>query len=254
MCRWLTYKGPPIYLEDLLYTPKHSLIDQSLNALEAKTGTNGDGFGIGWYRERAEPGVYREVMPAWNDANLRSLAHQIRAGAFFAHVRASTGTATSRQNCHPFSYGQWLFMHNGQIGHYSRVRRHLENLIPDALYDHREGTTDSEAVFLIMVAEGLADDPVGALRRSITHVTGAMAEVGIRTPFRFTSTISDGERFYAIRFSTDDAAPSLYFSNRDDKLVIVSEPLDSSQDNWEQVPPSTILISEPGCDVRMEAF
>ena len=83
MCRWLTYKGPPIYLADLLYTPKHSLIDQSLNALEAKTGTNGDGFGIGWYRERVEPGVYREVMPAWNDANLRSLAHQIRAGAFF---------------------------------------------------------------------------------------------------------------------------------------------------------------------------
>ena len=26
--------------------------------------TPGDGFGIGWYGERAESGVYREVMPA----------------------------------------------------------------------------------------------------------------------------------------------------------------------------------------------
>ncbi|MHA1566929.1 MAG: class II glutamine amidotransferase, partial [Alphaproteobacteria bacterium] len=216
MCRWLTYKGPPIYLADLLYTPKHSLIDQSLNALEAKTGTNGDGFGIGWYRERVEPGVYREVMPAWNDANLRSLAHQIRAGAFFAHVRASTGTATSRQNCHPFSHGRWLFMHNGQIGQYNRVRRKLENLIPDDLYDNRMGTTDSEVVFLLMLAQGLEDDPVGALRRSVALVTGVMDEAGIKAPFRFTSALSDGERFYAVRFSTDDAAPSMYYSNRDD--------------------------------------
>ncbi len=254
MCRWLTYKGPPIYLEELLYAPKHSLIDQSLNALEAKTGTNGDGFGIGWYRERVEPGVYHEVMPAWNDANLRSLAHQIRAGAFFAHVRASTGTATSRQNCHPFTHGRWLFMHNGQVGQYNKVRRQLENLVPDELYDYRQGTTDSEVVFLLMLADGLGDDVVGSLRRSVGRVVDIMRAAGIKAPLRFTSSISDGERFYAVRYSTDNAAPSLYFSSRDDRLVIVSEPLDSAQDDWEQVPPSTILIAEPGEAIRLEPF
>ena len=30
--------------------------------------THGEGFGIGWYGERAESGVYREVMPAWRGA------------------------------------------------------------------------------------------------------------------------------------------------------------------------------------------
>jgi predicted glutamine amidotransferase len=42
---------------------------------------------------------------------------------FFAHVRAATGTAVTRQNCHPFACGQWMFMHNGFVGSWNRLRR-----------------------------------------------------------------------------------------------------------------------------------
>ena len=118
MCRWLTYCGDPIYLDKVLFEPRNSLISQSLRARHSHVTTNGDGFGIGWYGERPTPGVYRDILPAWNDQNLKSLAHQIRSGLFLAHVRAATGTATSRANCHPFAHGKWLFMHNGQIGGY----------------------------------------------------------------------------------------------------------------------------------------
>ena len=133
MCRWLTYCGDPIYLDKVLFEPRNSLISQSLRARHSHVTTNGDGFGIGWYGERPTPGVYRDILPAWNDQNLKSLAHQIRSGLFLAHVRASTGTATSRANCHPFAHGKWLFMHNGQIGGYERVRRRLEGMIDDRL-------------------------------------------------------------------------------------------------------------------------
>ena len=94
MCRFLAYRGEPILLEDLVAAPAHSLIDQSLRANEARTTTNGDGFGIGWYGERDTPGLYREVHPAWSDENLRSICAQVRSRLFVAHVRASTGTAT----------------------------------------------------------------------------------------------------------------------------------------------------------------
>ena len=67
MCRFLAYSGDAIFLEDLVCKPRHSLVRQSLQASEAKSVTNGDGFGIGWYGERDTPGVYREVMPAWSD-------------------------------------------------------------------------------------------------------------------------------------------------------------------------------------------
>jgi predicted glutamine amidotransferase len=105
MCRWLTYCGAPIYLDKVLFEPQNSLINQSLHARHSHVTTNGDGFGVGWYGERGVPGVYRDILPAWNDHNLKSLSHQIRSGLFLAHVRASTGTATARSNCHPFAHG-----------------------------------------------------------------------------------------------------------------------------------------------------
>ena len=36
----------------VLYTPVHSLIDQSLHARLGAETTNGDGFGLGWYDAR----------------------------------------------------------------------------------------------------------------------------------------------------------------------------------------------------------
>ena len=88
------------------------------------------------------PALYREVRPAWSDENLRHLCRHIHSPLFFAHVRASTGTPTTRPNCHPFAHGRWMFMHNGQIGDWSLIRRHVEALIPDEFYKSRVGTTD----------------------------------------------------------------------------------------------------------------
>ena len=55
-----------------------------------------DGFGIAWYGERAEPGRFRDILPAWSDCNLRSLSRQIRSPLFLAHVRAATHGGTRR--------------------------------------------------------------------------------------------------------------------------------------------------------------
>ena len=123
MCRWAAYIGEEVFLEDIVTAPCHSLIAQSHCAREAKSPTNGDGFGIAWYGDRPEPGLYRDILPAWSDPNLKSLCRQIKSDLFLAHVRASTGGATSRANCHPFVSGRWSFMHNGQIGGFERIRR-----------------------------------------------------------------------------------------------------------------------------------
>jgi predicted glutamine amidotransferase len=121
------------------FEPQYSLVQQAVSARKSVCATQGDRFGLGWYGDHAEPGLYRETLPAWNDRNLRSLAHQLRARLFFAHVRAPTGTDTARTNCHPFAHGKRLFMHNGQIGGYERLRRRLEAKISDALYPFRAG-------------------------------------------------------------------------------------------------------------------
>jgi predicted glutamine amidotransferase len=250
MCRFLAYQGQPILMDTLVAAPCHSLVHQSLHATEAKTETNGDGFGLGWYGEREEPGLYREVRPAWSDENLRSIASQVRSGLFFAHVRAATGTATSRANCHPFSAGRHMFMHNGQIAGWPLVRRRVEAMIPDDLYAHRAGTGDSEAIFLAALANGLAEDPVGAMVRTLRAVRKAMHEAGIDGALRFTAALTDGHMLWAFRWACDAKPPTLYYRQGEAGLLVVSEPIDGQPGGWTAMPVGCALVAEPGSALR----
>ena len=143
--------------------------------------TNGDGFGLGWYGEHPEPGLYREVRPAWSDENLRYLCRHLRSHLFFAHVRAATGTPITRPNCHPFACGTWMFMHNGFVGNWSRLRRSVEALIPDKFYPARIGTTDSEAIFLAIMGAGI-ERPVARPRASLQAITDLVNQTQARRP------------------------------------------------------------------------
>ncbi len=250
MCRFLAYQGEPILIDSLVCAPAHSLVHQSMHASEGKTEINGDGFGLGWYNERPEPGLYREVRPAWSDENLRSLASQVRSPLFFAHVRASTGTATTRANCHPFSAGGLLFMHNGQVGGWPTVRRRVEAMIPDALYTQRTGTTDSEAIFLAATARGLAEDPVAAISGTLAEIRSIMTAAGVRAPLRFTAALTDGQRLWAFRWSCDDRPATLYWRQHGNGIVVVSEPFDTAVDEWHAVQPGEALTAGPD-GVRM---
>jgi glutamine amidotransferase len=245
MCRWAAYIGEPIFLEDIVSRPGHSLIHQSHCATECKSAINADGFGLAWYGEREEPGLFRDILPAWSDPNLRSLTAQVRSRLFLAHVRASTGTATSRNNCHPFAVGRWTFMHNGQIGGYDAFRRDADMLIPDRLYPQRKGATDSEALFLLALAEGMDDDPRGALERATARLEGLSRAKGSAPHVRMTAAFSDGRRLYAVRYATDDHAPTLYhrWSESRSGRAVVSEPLESGED-WQAVPSGSFCIFE----------
>jgi predicted glutamine amidotransferase len=252
MCRWIAYRGNTIALEHYVTSPTHSLIAQSIRALESTASTNGDGFGLGWYGEHAEPGLYREVRPAWSDENLRYLCRHIHSHLFFGHVRASTGTPVTRPNCHPFACGRWMFMHNGVIGDWSRVRRRVEALIPDEFYGSRVGTTDSEAVFLALMGAGLERDPVGAVVRVMSQITEIVNEK--REVLRFTAALADGRNLYAFRYSANDKPNTLYYSTAADSVVIVSEPLDKDRDRWQPVPPGHMVVARAGRPVEVAPF
>jgi len=254
MCRWIAYRGETVSLEHYVTAPAHSLVVQSLKALESTASTNGDGFGMGWYGEHPEPGLYREVRPAWSDENLRSLCRHIRSHLYFAHVRASTGTPITRPNCHPFVCGRWMFMHNGLIGNWSRLRRRVEEMIPDELYGARIGTTDSEAVFLAILGAGGDRDPVGATARVMAQLTAMVSAEGISEPLRFTAALANGRDLYAFRYAANDKANTLYYRESGESVVIVSEPLDGKHAHWKTVPPGHMIAAVAGKPVSLEPF
>lgn len=255
MCRWVAYRGKPRFLEDLILAPNHSLIEQSHCASEAKTSTNGDGFGFAWYGDRQEPGHYRDILPAWSDENLRSLSRQIRSRLFLAHVRASTAGRTARDNCHPFVLDNWSFMHNGQIDPFEPLERQMEMRLSDQLYHQRTGGTDAELLFLLAHAFGLAVDPKAAMEKTIGFVKARASEIGIDPQIRFTAAFSDGSTLYAVRYATDRFAPSLYsgpLSNalNDDSQCLVSEPFEDSLWAFTEIPAgSFVTVSDDGLEV-----
>jgi predicted glutamine amidotransferase len=252
MCRWIAYRGEITALEHYVTSPPHSLIAQSIQALESTASTNGDGFGLGWYGEHPEPGLYRDVRPAWSDENLHHLCRHIHSHLFFAHVRSSTGTPVTRPNCHPFAYGGWMFMHNGVIGDWARVRRRIEALIPDEFYGSRVGTTDSEALFLALMGAGIDRDPIGTVSRTVAKVAGIVNEK--REPLRFTAALADGRDLYAFRYAANDKANTLYYCASGDNVVIVSEPLDMDRDRWKPVPPGHMIVARAGHPVEVAPF
>ena len=218
MCRWLAYTGSPIVLTDVLYTPAHSLIDQSLHSKLGAETTNGDGFGIGWYDGAPAPGVFRSTEPAWNDANLREVAGHVSSPLFFAHIRAAIGSAVQQTNCHPFRHGRWLFMHNGFIDGFAAVKRDLVLAVDESLYPEIKGQADTEVLFYLALSFGLADDPPEAVARAIGFVEAAGRARGVQYPFQGTIATTDGERLWAFRYSSEGNSRSLFFS-RDIRAV-----------------------------------
>jgi predicted glutamine amidotransferase len=272
MCRWMAWHGQPVLIEELLFKPRHSLIDQSLHSRMGAETTNGDGFGLGWYGTGDGPGVYHSVSPAWGDANLRDLAGHIESPLFLAHVRATSGTAVQQTNCHPYRHGRWLFVHNGLINDFHTVRRELMLAVDPTLFANIQGSTDSELLFHLALTHGLEEDPLAALERTIGFVEGVAEGHGIEHAVQASIGVSDGKSLWAVRYSTEGNSRTLFASTdahalkqlhpenprlqllRDEDRIVVSEPLIDLPGAWHEIEESTALIVLPGGGQEQRPF
>lgn len=268
MCRWLAYSGNEIYLSRLLFEPEHSLIDQSLRAEYSASTTNGDGFGVGWYGERPEPGLFKDVRPAWNDPNLKDLARHIRSHLFLAHVRSAHASEIQRTNCHPFRHGRWLCMHNGRIAQLARLKRDLAMAVDPELFPEILGTTDTEIMFHLALTFGLDESPVEAVERMVGLVTDTAERYGVEDAVQMTLCLSDGERLFGFRHATRGEPRSLFVSREGDcweelsldssgfsrhARIIVSEPFGGVSEAWDEVPEGSVVVVEGG-KIERRAF
>jgi predicted glutamine amidotransferase len=266
MCRWLAYSGSPVLLEELLFKPKHSLIDQSLHSRLGVETTNGDGFGIGWYGIGDTPGIFHSVEPAWNERNLKDLAQHLVSPLVFAHIRASTGTAVQQTNCHPFRHGRWLWQHNGALREFPVVKRDLVLAIDPSLYPEIQGSTDTEVFFYLALTFGLEDDPPGAVARAVGFIEATGRAHGVDHPIQMTVATTDASSVWAFRYSSERDSRSLFFSTAVETLraqypdnpmfhglseetrLIVSEPLGDLEGAWNEVPESSWGVVQEGQD------
>jgi predicted glutamine amidotransferase len=267
MCRWLAYSGSPILIEELLYKPKHSLIDQSLHSRMGAETTNGDGFGVGWYGADTDtPAVFHSIEPAWNDRNLREVAGHVESPLFIAHIRASSGTAVQQTNCHPFRHEKWLWVHNGLVRDFHLIKRDLALAVDESLYAQMEGSADSEMLFYLALTFGLEEDPPAAVERMVGFVEDVVHRHGTEHPIQMTIGTTDGKSVWAFRYSSEGKSRSLYYSTNvrtlremyperprlqeasDESRIIVSEPIVELAGAWNEVPESSYGVVHEGED------
>ncbi|POY73219.1 hypothetical protein BMF94_3552, partial [Rhodotorula taiwanensis] len=276
----------PIQLAQLLTKPAHSIINQASDSrLRLDAGSiNADGFGVGWYpTERDDdagspgPCVFRSITPAWSNANLHRLADKIKSPLVFAHVRASTTGALSEENTHPWTYGNLIWMHNGCISDFSRIKRRLQAELSDAYFAVPQGNTDSEWAFACFLEQlSRLTDPLQptiphailreAMLNTVQLLTKYTNDVGASDPSLLNFCVSDGSSVVATRYITSatEEAASLFFStgstfeeyapgsfkmNKADKreriILIASEPLTFERADWVEIPSQSCIVITP---------
>jgi len=268
MCRLALYLGPEIKLSSLVTEPSHSIIHQSFHSRERDEPLNGDGFGVAWYggTDGRQPAVFKEISPAWSNANLLSLAPIVESECILAHVRAATvGLPVMQTNCHPFSWKDLTFMHNGEVAGYRQIQRELRNSLSDDAYQWVKGSTDSEHLFATMLDHYAQTPEIAAdIDRLSTAMIGAIqdvelrrAEAGVAEDSYLNLVATNGNEAVVSRYSSSGVAPHSLYVNAGNAYVcedgtchmlksdrqavlVASEPL-SGDDGWEPVPANHLV-------------
>jgi glutamine amidotransferase len=186
-------------------------------------------------------------------------------------VRAGTGTPVQQTNCHPFRWRNWLFVHNGYVADYKRLRRELLLAVHPDLFTNIDGSTDSEVLFHLALTFGLADDPIAGLERMAGFVEATAEAAGVTDPaLQMTIGVSDGNRLYAVRYASGAEVNTLFVSEDAATLrmlypenersshfshgarVVVSEPLVDLPGMWREVPVGSALVI--GDDIQEQGF
>ena len=213
--RWHSYGGSMCRLfgfRSVLQSQVHRSLVSADNALGQQSSRNPDGWGVAYYQAQA-PHVIKSVSTAIDDHLFRRVSGIVSSETVLAHVRKATQGQLSIIDTHPFQYGHWVFVHNGNIRDFSAVRKSLVDRIPPVLRRFILGDTDSEVLFYLLLGHMAArcelhragfpvEDVVHAVRSTVDEVieaAGGMTERddGPATDTYLTFVITNGTTMVA---------------------------------------------------------
>lgn len=172
-----------------------------------------------------------------------------------------------------------MWMHNGGIAGFERIKRSLQALLPEAIYLIPQGNTDSEWAFALFLSildplasiDSTTPFPHTILRQAMLNTISTLnalaRSAGITEPSLLNFCITDGETVVATRYvsSKHDEAASLYYSSgttfsedapgghyrmskrdkRENIIMIASEPLTFEKADWLEIRTNTMVVITP---------
>ena len=171
-----------------------------------------------------------------------------------------------------------MFMHNGHIANFQKIKRRLSSDIKDEYFLLVQGSTDSEWAFALFLdsmdrlGANPAESPPGgfghqvlrkAMLETISRLNAFLNAAGTDEPSLLNFAATDGHSVVCTRYvsSRTDEAASLYFSSGtrfleykaggfyrmerhdrgQDLIMVASEPLTFERGDWVTVPTNSIL-------------
>lgn len=182
MCRIFGFRS-------VIQSQVHRSLVSADNALMQQSERHPDGWGVAYYNAGA-PHVIKSVSSAEVDHLFRRVSGIVASETVLAHLRKATQGQLSIINTHPFQFGQWVFVHNGNIKNFKELRRSLLARVPAVLRRYILGDTDSEVFFYLLLGHMARrcelhrpgfplQDLVDAVRGAVDEVVEIAGEVCI---------------------------------------------------------------------------
>jgi predicted glutamine amidotransferase len=180
--------------------------------------------------------------------NMQQLQHKKQTNNQNKTTTNTIHHTNSNENCHPFKYGKYTFMHNGGIPSFSKIKRQVLNLLSERVYQDIKGSTDSEHLFAIfldyvlpldesinmreihrtesfesrsratslenaMAVNSDVNHMISAVNKMISTFVNLCTAAGIAEPCSINICVSDGTHIIATRFRNGPQnPPSLYYN------------------------------------------
>jgi len=150
----------------------------------------------------------------------------------------------SEANCHPFQFGNFLFMHNGGIARFNIIKRKIIQYLSDTTFSYIHGTTDSEhagALFIeLLPRHGDRKQPDPMDDYTTQEIANTLA-LAISKIVQFLDEIQTGDGTH-----DDELASSLNFCVTDGKTLVATR---YRNHEW-QTPPSLFYLESDTIDEK----
>jgi len=209
MCRLYAFRSNhPTRLKCSLVLAQNALMLQSVSDRRGRA--HADGWGVSCY-DNSIPWLEKRDTAAHGDELFSLTAERIYARTVIAHVRHATVGAHSALNSHPFAFGAWSFAHNGTLRGFQALERQMMEEIDPDLRRHRQGQTDSELIFLWLLArmrrhtggaanpQPVFDSMMGLLSEAVRELDDRSNPLRGRRVTRLNIVLTNGRELYATR-------------------------------------------------------
>ena len=271
MCRLYGFRASAeTKVECTLVHAQNALLFQSRSDLRGKS--HPDGWGIGFY-PGTMPQLEHSAAAAYQDVQFSRTAERVYSRTVVAHIRMATMGSVALENTHPFSYGPWIFAHNGTLTAFATLQDRLVSETGPRLQAFRKGSTDSEQIFFWLLSRlernGIAPETPcsgsdlamlkSVVAGGIDQLARWCAEVGADEPAKLNVILTDGVSLVATIWNH-----TLYWVDRRGihdceicgiphvrhaqetgyrAVVMASEPI--SQEDWREIPDRSLLSVDP---------